>query len=259
MARHSEAGQGADAERRGSWIVERVKGAASDLLGSQEPPEGSPRRARLHCVVRPALVLGSAQPCEVADRRAAEAAGVEVARRRSGGGAVLLEPGRHVWVDFFVPAGDALWSDDVARAAAWAGELWASVAARFVSDAPSVFSGRLVADEWGRLVCFAGAGPGEVFAGGLKLVGVSQRRNRRGARIQTMARLEPGPAPPGSTRPGGVLGRDLPGEPDLLALTSRQRAEAAAALSQRCGAIPADPSAVTDALLDALAAQRPSG
>ena len=180
-----------------------------------------------------------------------------MARRRSGGGAVLLEPGRQVWVDFFVPADDALWSDDVARAAAWAGELWASVVARFVSDAASVFSGRLVADEWGRLVCFAGAGPGEVFAGGLKLVGVSQRRNRRRARIQTMARLDPLTAPPDSEHRSRVVVRGRPREPDFLTLTSRRRSEAVAALSSRCGAIPADASAVTDALLGALEDQRP--
>ena len=262
MARHSEAARGEAADRRcGPWIVERLRGRASDLLESEEPPAGGPRRARLHHVDRPALVLGSAQPFKAADRRAAAAAGVDVARRRSGGGAVLLEPGRHVWVDFFVPAGDALWSDDVARAAAWAGELWASVVACFVPDAPSVFSGRLVADEWGRLVCFAGAGPGEVFADGLKVVGVSQRRNRRRARIQTMARLAPAlsPGPPGSERPRRVVGRARPREPDLLALTPRQRTEAVAALSARGGAIPAAASAVTDALLGALEAQSPSG
>ena len=242
--------------------MERLRGGASDLLGAEEPPAASPRRARLHIVDRPALVLGSAQPCEAADRRAAADAGVEVARRRSGGGAVLLEPGRHVWVDFFVPADDALWGDDVARAAAWAGELWASVVACFVLDAPSVFSGRLVADEWGKLVCFAGAGPGEVFADGLKLVGISQRRNRRRARIQTMARLDPPPAPPGPTgseRPGRVVGRGRPREPDFLTLTARRRDAAVAALSERCGAIPAAASAVTGALLDALAAHRPNG
>lgn len=243
--------------RRGPWIVERLSGPASGLLTAEEPPDGAPRRARLHYVDRPTLVLGSAQPQEAADRRAAAAAGVDVVRRRSGGGAVLLEPGRHVWVDFFVSSGDALWCDDVSRAAAWVGDLWAAAVASFVSELPEVHSGKLVADEWGELVCFAGAGPGEVFSGGLKLVGVSQRRSRRRARIQTMARLAPGLAPPGPAggeQAGKSMGPDRPREPDLLALTARQRAEADAALARRCGAVPAGPSAVTEALLGALEA-----
>jgi hypothetical protein len=33
-------------------------------------------------------------------------------------------------------------------------------------------------------VCFASAAPGEVFVGDNKLVGISQRRNREGARFQ---------------------------------------------------------------------------
>ena len=37
---------------------------------------------------------------------------------------------------------------------------------------------------WCPLVCFAGVGPGEVLAGGRKLVGISQRRTRAGARFQ---------------------------------------------------------------------------
>ena len=55
-------------------------------------------------VDRPALVLGSTQRAEVVDERACADAGVEVVRRRSGGGAVLLEPGAVVWFDVVVPA-----------------------------------------------------------------------------------------------------------------------------------------------------------
>ena len=233
-------------------------GGASELLDSTEPPVGPPRRVRLHDVDRSALVLGSAQPYDTADQRRAAAAGVEVVRRRSGGGAVLLEPGRQVWADFFVPFGDALWSDDIGQAVAWVGNLWSSVAACFVPQTPTVFSGRLIADEWGRLVCFAGAGPGEVFVGGLKLVGVSQRRNSRRARIQTMAHLV---APPEPQRGADLAprvaasSRDGSSEPDFLALAPRQRAAARAALQSRRGAIPASAASVTEALLNALGAK----
>ena len=255
-------------------------GGASELLDSIEPPVGPPRRVRLHDVDRSALVLGSAQPYDKADQRRAAAAGVEVVRRRSGGGAVLLKPGRQVWADFFVPFGDALWSDDIGQAVAWVGDLWSSVAACFVPQTPTVFSGRLIADEWGRLVCFAGAGPGEVFVGGLKLVGVSQRRNSRRARIQTMAHLVAPPeqtmahlvAPPEQTMahlvapPEPQRGADLAplvaassrdgsSEPDFLALAPGQRAAARAALQSRRGAIPASAASVTETLLNALGAK----
>ena len=39
------------------------------------------------------------------------------------------------------------------------------------------------------MVCFAGIGPGEVLVGGRKVVGISQRRNRGGARFQCAALL----------------------------------------------------------------------
>ena len=39
--------------------------------------------------------------------------GVAVVRRRSGGGAVLLDPGGVVWVDVVVPRHDPRWDDDV--------------------------------------------------------------------------------------------------------------------------------------------------
>jgi lipoate-protein ligase A len=42
----------------------------------------------------------------------------------------------------------------------------------------------MVRTRWSPLVCFAGLGPGEVSAGGRKLVGISQRRTRAAARFQ---------------------------------------------------------------------------
>ena len=70
----------------------------------------------------PALVLGSAQP----DTDVRTDAGIEVVRRRSGGGAVLVVPGDVLWVDVIIPAGDELWDDDVGRASHWLGDLWAT-------------------------------------------------------------------------------------------------------------------------------------
>ena len=235
--------------RRGAcgWTVERLHGPVSDLLEAAEPPATAARLARIHTVEEPGLVLGSTQRLEIADRSRASAAGTEVLRRRSGGGAVLLVPGGQVWVDFFLPATDPLWCDDVAQATRWVGELWSVVIEPFVAEPISVHSGRLEADHWGRLVCFAGAGPGEVFVGGRKVVGVSQRRSRHRARIQTTARLPH--RPPSALGPAAGAALD---ELELLDITPADRVAGREAMASRCGSIPATESKITEALLRAL-------
>ena len=193
-------------------------GSVSDLLALEEPPSGTSRLARMYTVEGPALVLGSTQKTGAADERRAARSGVEVLRRRSGGGAVLLQPGRQVWADFFVAATDPLWHDDVTLAAGWVGRLWESVVAGISTAECSVHTGRLVADRWGRLVCFAGMGPGEVFLGDRKVVGVSQRRSRDRVRIQTAARLQPDASPVAGGAPDDGLD-----ELDLLDLSDAER------------------------------------
>ena len=228
------------------WTVERLHGPVSSLLAAAEPPATATRLARIHTVTTTGLVLGSTQRLEPADGRRAAAAGAEVRRRRRGGGAVLLRPGGQVWADFFIPASDPLWSDDVAYAGQWVGRLWSTVIEPFVARPISVHSGRLVADRWGRLACFAGSGPGEVFAGGRKVVGVSQRRTRQRVRIQTTARLRHRPA-----AAAGAADRILD-EIELLDITPAERAAGRAVLEGRCGAIPATGADLTEALLQAL-------
>jgi lipoate-protein ligase A len=136
----------------------------------------------------PALVLGSAQPDDHVDLDRARAAGIDVVRRRSGGGAVLLVPGEVVWVDVIVPVASPLWDADVVQSAWWLGDVWAEALDAVVPTAHAtglqVHRGRLVPSEWSRHVCFAGVGPGEVLDGRSKLVGVSQRRTRLHARFQ---------------------------------------------------------------------------
>lgn len=134
---------------------------------------------------RAALVLGSHQSEDMWDAGALSAADVDVARRRSGGSAVLVGAGRVLWVDLLIPASDPLWDDDVSRAAWWVGDLWASVI-----DGADVWKGPMRDNEWSKLVCFAGLGPGEVIVGGRKVVGVCQRRTPRAALFQTAALLE---------------------------------------------------------------------
>lgn len=128
-----------------------------------------------------ALVLGSAQRDDVVDTDALARDGVPLVRRRSGGGAVLLEPGSVVWIDLAVPAGTPGWPDDVRASMVAAGDVWAAAL-----GLPGLHvHASMDPTAWSPLVCFAGLGPGEVVtAGGAKLVGLSQRRTRHGARIQ---------------------------------------------------------------------------
>jgi lipoate---protein ligase len=170
-----------------SWAVEEASGAAS-AFHARPLPDQPTRAAWVHRVDRPALVLGSTQADDVADRAACAAAGVEVVRRRSGGGAVLLVPGEVLWVDLVVPAHDPLWDDDVGRAPGWVGRLWESALRAAGHPGPlTAHTGPMVTTTWSRLVCFAGLAPGEVVAGDAKVVGVSQRRTRAAARFQCAA------------------------------------------------------------------------
>jgi len=142
----------------------------------------------------PTLVLGSTQPTELVDPPAMRRRGVELARRRGGGGAVYLEPGCQLWLDAWIPRDDSLWSGDVSAAAAWVGAWWVDALARQGQHGFEVHRGRSVPGAFGELVCFAGRGPGEVFHGSQKVVGLSQWRSREGALFSACAYLRWDPA-----------------------------------------------------------------
>jgi lipoate-protein ligase A len=163
------------------WLIEERRGGAQELHDA-DPPLGQ-RLLIVHHVERAALVLGSTQHVQGVQERAA-AAGIEVARRRSGGGAVLLRPGEQTWVDVVVPAGDPLWDDDVERATWWLGRAWASALHELGLKDLKVHERGVSDRDLGRLACFAALGPGEVEAQGRKLVGISQRRTRDLIRLQ---------------------------------------------------------------------------
>ena len=169
-----------------------ARGSTAELEGLPEPDGHVPTVSFL-AVSSPVLVLGSTQPVEDVDLARARADGVDVLRRRSGGGAVLLRPGEVLWADVFVPAGDRLWDADVGRAAHWLGQAWAAALSSLGLD-PEWHRGGSVRTEWSAKLCFAGIGPGEVTVGGRKVVGISQRRTRAGARFQCAALLESDPA-----------------------------------------------------------------
>lgn len=167
----------------GDVIVERHRGRASELH-AMAMPDDDRRRVWVLEVTRPAIVLGSTQPDDVVDRHAAAAAGVDVVRRRSGGGAVWVAPDDPIWVDVLIPRDDPLWTDDVGHAFLPVGRAWADALTSAGLADCTVHDGPLAPTEWSSLVCFSGTGPGEVLRGGRKVVGISQRRTRAGARFQ---------------------------------------------------------------------------
>lgn len=196
------------------------------------------RAVHVWTVERPALVLGSTQDGSVVDADACAAAGVEVVRRRSGGGAVLLDPGEVVWVDVELPRSDPLWDDDVGRAAWWLGERWGEALATLGATGVTVNRCGSVPTPWSSLVCFAGLGPGEVTgAGGAKLVGISQRRTRAGARFQC--------AVPLAWQPNRLA--------SLLALSAPDRDRMATELAAAVRQLATPAAAVVDAFLTAIA------
>jgi lipoate---protein ligase len=180
------------------WELRRLGGPATDLH-AEAFPDVPARAVWVLEATAPALVLGSTQSDELVDGDAAAAAGIELARRRSGGGVVLVAPGETAWVDVILPSGDPLWDDDIARAALWLGRTWQSALAELGVAPTEVHEGPLACGPLGRLVCFATVGAGEVTVRGddgpRKVVGISQRRTRAGARFQCAAYRRWAPEP----------------------------------------------------------------
>lgn len=169
------------------WRVERWRAPAAELH-ARPLPDAPERAVWVLDAEAPALVLGSTQGEELVDAAVARARGVAVARRRSGGGVVYVDPVTTAWVDVIVPAGDPLWDDDVGRAAMWVGRAWRDALADLGVSPTEVHDGPLACGPLGRLVCFGTVGAGEVTTpDGRKVVGISQRRTRAAARFQCAA------------------------------------------------------------------------
>ena len=195
------------------------------------------RRLRILHATNRGVVLGSAQPDNDIDGPRARSAGLEVVRRRTGGGAVLVGPGQVLWIDVIVPRGDELWQDDVGQAFWWLGDLWVEALARAGRGGAQVWRGGLQRRVWTRLVCFAALGPGEVTIANRKVVGMAQRRTRRGALFQCALPIVWDPVP--------LL--------DVLVLSDHQRRLAATELAGVAMGVGAEvASAARAALVDRL-------
>jgi lipoate-protein ligase A len=195
-------------------MFERRRGTVADLHAGDPladvRADGGPVAPRvIWCEpTNKAVVLGSRQSPELLDLEACRRNELDVVRRRSGGGVVLVLPPDLLWVEIVVPHGVA--PDDVRGSMVWAGRLWREALAGILPDPSSLVVSELPGPgtAWSDLVCFAGVGAGEVLLDGRKLVGLSQRRTRRGLRIQGLVHL----APP-SIDVAELLRRPLPTTP----------------------------------------------
>lgn len=228
-----------DADPVRGWRVERRRGTAADLHDAELRPDVE-ASVWICEPLRPALVLGSTQRDLIVPPGPLERLGIDLVRRRSGGGAVLLLPGRSTWIDFVIPAGHPLWDADVGRATHWVGATMAGALGSLGVDAVP-HRGPMRPSDWSRLVCFAGLGPGEVVdPGGHKLVGLSQRRPRHAARFQTV-----------------MYHRGEPSEiVDLLGLGAPAAQEVADVLEVGARSVAVDPDAFIEALLGSLPLSR---
>lgn len=196
--RPAEGDQGERPRRPGSlrsgvrWTVERARGGAGTLLARGVPDAPTVRVARVDA---PALVLGSTQPDSAVNWPVTRSAGVDVVRRRSGGGAVLVVPTEIVWIDVVLPAGHALWEADVSRSFGWLGATWVAALGDLGVENATVHAGGLQCTPWSRQVCFGGLGPGEVAVAGRKVVGIAQRRTRETCLFQCAVPLRWNPSP----------------------------------------------------------------
>jgi lipoate-protein ligase A len=140
-------------------------------------------------VMRPsgrAVAMGSSQKPATFAADELDRDGIELAERRSGGGAVFIDPAGIVWIDVLAPRSSRLWHRDLVQNFLIVGHLWQhalaelGVVTEIVTESPD----RTPASS---LACWAGHGWGELVIGDAKLVGLSQRRTRWGSRVQAMA------------------------------------------------------------------------
>lgn len=141
----------------------------------------------IHHLWRPSVVLGSTQKPDIVDAQAISRAGYELTKRRSGGGLVIVHPDTSVWIDVIIPTSHPLWCDDVGKAFHWVGKAWADALETASVPNPRVHSGPPSNPDLGRVLCFGSTGSGEVESESSKVVGLSQRRTRHGARFQGIA------------------------------------------------------------------------
>jgi lipoate-protein ligase A len=170
-------------------LIERPVAASAAEFHHREVPTGDDVLLWWFEPLAPALVLGSTQSDALLDRDLCRARGVDVVKRHSGGGLVLVSARHTLWADVILPSSHPAWRVDIGRASEWMGEVWLDALSRssngFDDRSLTIHRGAHESSTWSKLVCFAGRGPGEIFdERGRKVVGISQRRTRSWARFQ---------------------------------------------------------------------------
>lgn len=167
-------------------LVSSRLGPAQELH-DRPVPAGVEPQIWVQQVSRPTLVMGSTQKIALIKTAEAARAGFDLCRRRSGGGLVVIEPDRSLWVDVILPVSHPLWQDDVGRAFLWVGHAWSKALAATGHSDLRVHEGPPTNAELGKILCFGSTGHGEVSVDHSKVVGLSQRRTRHAARFQAIA------------------------------------------------------------------------
>ena len=189
------------------WVSRHWRGPAGEFHAMDL---GADRSVWLCTVDGPALILGSGQSLDEVDATRAARDSIQVVKRRSGGGAVFVDVEDCIWIDVTIPRADPLWCDDVGESMLWLGEAFVEALAPWAEA--EVHRGPYASGRSGRRVCFASRSPGEVFVDGVKLIGISQRRTREGARFQCAMYRRWNP----SRWSGLLVGADAAGDADSL-------------------------------------------
>ena len=170
-------------------VTEIVVGSAVDFHARPLPTDPHPH-IWWFTPKQSALVLGSTQNLSIVDSTECRKRGIEIVKRHSGGGAVLLSSETTVWIDVVLPATHELSVNDIGQAPLWLGKLFQQVLTDLGVADLTLHETAMEKTDWSTLICFAGRGPGEVFtSNGHKVVGISQRRTREWARFQIVVSL----------------------------------------------------------------------
>lgn len=189
------------------------------------------RRVTFFDATNAAVVLGSAQKTDVLNGDEVQRQGIQVVRRHSGGGAVLVAPGDVSWFDVVIPVDDPLFEADVSRSSRWLGDV--IVQALCALGEQASMADAATHSHWDSLVCFAGIAAGEVLVNGRKVVGISQRRTRLGARFQVVV----------------LHNVDTPALAALFVLSDVEKAQLTQYLHATVTALESSPERVRDAVI----------
>jgi len=167
-------------------ILRELRGTVTELHALPMPTEGDTTEVWVMRPTTAAVAMGSSQQPEQFDLQRLNADKIELAPRRSGGGAVFIDPTTTVWIDVLAPRSSPLWSPQLSENFLIVGRLWRRALTTLGIDT-ELCDASPVRTAAATVACWAGSGWGELLVGPAKTVGLSQRRTRWGSRVQSMA------------------------------------------------------------------------